>query len=78
MVVIRKPGVEMRAYIKWNNTWRHVYIISSFDQMTILGDPVRMIEFKLTKRDKFTHTSEKINFHKRKPTTSSGKKGVAA
>lgn len=78
MVVIRKPGGELRAYIHWNNRWRHVYILSSFDQMTILGDPVRMFEFKLTKRDKESHTSEKINFHKKKPATSSGKKGTAA
>lgn len=77
MVVIRKPGSELKAYIKWNGRWRHVYILSSFDQMTLLGKPVRMIEFKLTKRDKETQTSEKINFHKKKPAIST-KKGVAA
>ena len=76
MVTIRKPGGELKAFIRWNGTWRNVYILSSFDQLTLLGKPVRMIEFKLTKRDKFTHTSEKINFHKTKPSVS--KKGGTA
>jgi hypothetical protein len=78
MVVIRKPGGELKAFIQWNGRWRNVYIISSFDQMSLLGEPVRMIEFKLTKRDKETHVSEKINFHKNKPAVQSGRKGVAA
>lgn len=78
MVVVRKPGTELKAYIKWNGRWRHVYILSSFDQMTLLGGPVRMLEFRLNSRSKETYTSEKINFHKTKPATRSVRKGVAA
>lgn len=77
-MTIRKPGRELRAYIHWEGRWRHVYIISSYDQMNLLGKPVRMIQFKLSKRSKETCASEKINFHKNKPIVRSGKKGVAA
>lgn len=77
-MAVRKPSAELKAYIHWQNRWRHVYIISSFDQQTLLGEPVRMLQFKLTKASKETFTSEKINFHKKKPTRSSMKKGVAA
>lgn len=76
MVTIRKPGGELKAYINWSGRWRNVYIISSFDQMTLLGAPVRMIEFKLSKRSKESFTSEKVNFHKNKPAVS--KKGGTA
>lgn len=77
-MTIRKPGRELRAYIHWDNRWRHVYIISSYDQMNLLVAPVRMIQFKLSKRSKITYESEKLNFHKNKPIVRSGKKGVAA
>ncbi len=77
-MIVRKPGVELKAYIQWNGRWRNVYILSSFDQMTLLGEPVRMVEFKLTKRDKETHTAEKSKFHEKKPVMQNTKKGVAA
>lgn len=68
---------ELRAYIKWDNKWRNAYIVSSYDQMNLLGAPVRMLEFRLTKSSKVTYTSEKINFHKNKPAPQR-KGGVAA
>lgn len=77
-MAIRKPGGELRAYIHWQNKWRHVYIIAGYDQMNLLGEPVKMIQFRLNKREKTTHESEKINFHKTKPVQSTMKKGVAA
>jgi hypothetical protein len=77
-MAIRKPGTEMRAYIHWDNRWRHVYIIAGYDQMNLLGEPVKMIQFRTSKRGKTTYSSEKINFHKTKPAQSTMKKGVAA
>lgn len=66
---------ELRAYIQWEGKWRHVYILSSFDQMTLLGDPVRMLNFKLTKRSPAVHASEKMHFHKNKPRTQKARGG---
>lgn len=68
---------ELRAYIKWQNRWRHAYIVSSYDQMNLLGAPVRMLEFKISKKSKITYTSEKINFHNTKPAPQR-KGGIAA
>jgi len=78
MTAIRKPGVELRAYVHWEGRWRHVYILSSFDQLTLLGEPVRMLQFKLSKRTKLTHTSEKINFHRNKPASRTQKRSEEA
>ncbi len=66
---IRRPASELRAYILWNGRWCHVYIISGYDQMQLVGDPVAMLEFKLSKKSKETLSAEKIKFHKRKPAT---------
>lgn len=71
-------GEPLRAYIHWNKQWRHVYIMGSYDQMVLDGKPVRMLYFKLTKSSKEILSAEKIKFHKKKPTVSGGKKGVAA
>lgn len=70
---IRKPkdGVEIRAYIHWEGRWCHVYIISGFDQMTLLDEPVKMLEFKLSAKSKKTFAAEKIKFHKKKPSDAS-------
>jgi hypothetical protein len=78
MPVVRKPGVELKAYIHWNNRWHHVYIVSSFDQMNLLGAPVRMLEFRLTKKSKETLTAEKFKFHKKKPAARSQKRSDGA
>lgn len=71
-------GEPLRAYIQWGGQWRHVYIHGSYDQNTLVGEPVRMINFKLTKNSKDILQAEKMKFHKKKPYVSSGKKGVAA
>lgn len=60
---------ELRAYINWEGRWRHVYILGSYDQMTLLEAPVRMLEFKLTKSSKQTLAAEKSKFHQKKPHT---------
>lgn len=78
MSEIRKPNGELRAYILWEGRWRHAYIISGYDQQTLLGKPVKMLEFKLTKTSKQTFAAEKIKFHKRKPYRSKPKtEGIA-
>lgn len=69
---------ELRAYIHWNGSWRHVHIMGSFDQTTLVGEPVRMLYFKLTAASKDTLTAEKIKFHKKKPATRSQKRSDGA
>ena len=71
-------GEPLRAYIHWQGRWRHVYITSSADQTTLIGEPVRILNFKLTKASKELLSAEKTKFHKQKPAERSGKKGVAA
>jgi len=60
---------ELRGYLHHNGRWCHVYIMGSYDQTTLVGEPVRMLYFKLTKNSKDILSAEKIKFHKRKPTT---------
>lgn len=75
--MIRKViGGELRAYIQWNNHWRHVYIMGSYDQAALVGDPVRMLYFKLTKSSKDILSAEKIKFHKKKPIVQTKKRSV--
>ena len=71
-------GEPLRAYIHWEGRWRHVYIHGSYDHTTLVGEPVRMLYFKLTKNSKDVLQAEKIKFHKEKPIVRGGKKGVAA
>lgn len=71
-------GEPLRAYIYWEGRWRHVYISGSYDQTTLVGEPIRMLYFKLTKASKELLEAEKSKFHKQKPAERSGKKGVAA
>lgn len=78
MVVIRKPGRELRAYLQLNKTWHHVYILSGFDQQNLLGEPVKMIEYKLTKTSTKSALAEKSKFHKTKPATRSQKRSDGA
>ena len=71
-------GEPLRAYIHWAGRWRHVYIHGSYDQTTLVSEPVRMLYFKLTKASKELLEAEKSKFHKQKPTVQSGRKGVGA
>lgn len=74
----RIKGDPLRAYIHWEGRWRHVYIHGSYDQATLVGEPIRMLYFKLTKASKELLAAEKAKFHKEKPAVRGGKKGVAA
>lgn len=66
-VSIQRPNGIFRRYIKWNDRWRHVYVVSTHWQETIIGEPVKMVEFKLTKNSKTTHSAERGHFYKHKP-----------
>lgn len=78
MALRRIVNGELRAYIQIKGQWRHVYILSSQDNTTLMGETVRMINFKLTKNSKDILQAEKIKFHKKKPYVPSGKKGIGA
>ena len=78
MALRRIVNGELRAYIQIKGQWRHVYILSSQDNTTLMGETVRMINFKLTKNSKDILQAEKIKFHKKKPYVPSGKKVVGA
>ena len=71
-------GDPLRGYINWEGRWRHVYIIGSVDQTTILGETVRMLLFRLTSKSKDVLQAEKTKFQKKKPTVRSARKGVEA
>lgn len=71
-------GDPLRAYLHWEGRWRHVYIHGSYDQQTLLGEPVRMLYFKLTKNSRELLAAEKSKFQKKKPTVRSARKGVGA
>ena len=78
MALRRIVNGELRAYINWKGVWRHVYILSSQDNTNLIGETVRMINFKLTKNSKDILQAEKMKFQKKKPATRSGRKGVEA
>ena len=59
-------GDPLRAYINWEGRWRHVYIHGSYDQATLVGEPVRMLYFKLTKNSKELLAAEKTKFEMKK------------
>lgn len=71
-------GEPLRAYIHWEGQWRHVYIHGSYDQTTPVGEPVRMLYFKLTKASKDLLSAEKTKFQKKKPTVHNQKRGIGA
>lgn len=78
MTIRRVINGELRGYINWSGRWCHVYILGSYDQTTLLGKPVRMLYFKLTKASKDILSAEKSKFHKKKPATHSQKRGIEA
>lgn len=71
-------GEPLRAYINWQGRWCYVYVHGSYDQQTLLGEPVRMLYFKLTKKSKDLLSAEKSKFHKKKPTVHNQKRGIGA
>lgn len=78
MTVRKIVNGELRAYIHWAGRWRHVYILSSIDQTTILGETVRIINFKLTKKSKDILQAEKIKFQQKKPASRTQKRSIGA
>lgn len=78
MTVRKIVNGELRAYIHWAGRWRHVYILSSVDQTTILGDTVRILNFKLTKKSKDILQAEKTKFSQKKPASRTQKRGIGA
>lgn len=71
-------GEPLRAYINWEGRWRHVYVHGSYDQTTLIGEPVRMLYFKLTKNSKDLLAAEKSKFHKDKPAARPQKRSIGA
>lgn len=71
-------GDPLRGYIHWEGRWRHVYIVGSVDQATIMGDTVRVLNFRLTKKSKDILQAEKSKFHKKKPTVQNQKRILGA
>lgn len=78
MTIRKVVNGELRAYINWNGRWCHVYIMGSYDQTTLVGEPVRMLYFKLSKASKDILSAEKAKFHKKKPVTRSQKRSDGA
>lgn len=62
-----KSFTNARAYIRWGNVWRHVYIYRSYEQTTLIGEPVKMLEFRLSKNTKISYSAELKQFRKTRP-----------
>ncbi len=79
MAIRKIVNGELRGYINWNGLWCHVYIMGSYDQTTLVGEPVRMLYFKLTKSSKDILSAEKSKFQKKRPATTKRKsqEGIA-
>lgn len=77
MTDIRRPAGELRGYILWEGRWHHVYIISSYSQIQLAGEPVKMFEFKLSKNAAVTHAAERMKFYKKRPSTNSTRRDLA-
>jgi hypothetical protein len=78
MAVRRIVNGEMRAYIHWNGRWRHAYIMSSIDQLTITGEMARMLNFKTAKSSREQFQAEKSKFHQKKPASRTQKRSEGA
>ena len=74
---IQKPKGEFRRYIEWEGRWRHVYVVSTHYQQTLIGEPVKMVEFKLTKNSKTTYAAERSRFFEQKPRRPKETGGIA-
>lgn len=64
---IQHPKGEFRRYIQWEGRWCHVYVLSTYYQTQLVGDPVKMVEFKLSKNAKEVHSAERSRFFESKP-----------
>lgn len=64
---VQKPKGEFRRYIEWEGRWRHVYVVSAHFQTRMFEPPVKMVEFRLSKNSKTTHSAERDRFFENKP-----------
>jgi hypothetical protein len=78
MTIRKVVNGELRGYIQHNGRWCYVYIMGSYDQTTLIGEPVRMLYFKLTKSSKDILSAEKSKFQKKRPATRSQKRSAEA
>lgn len=78
MTIRKIVNGELRAYINHNGRWCHVYIMGSYDQTTLVGEPVRMLYFKLSKSSKDILFAEKSKFQQKRPTTRTQKRSDGA
>lgn len=72
-----KSFTNARAYIYWNNCWRHVYVFRSYDQMTLEGGSVKMLEFRLSKNTKISYSAAVTAFRKTRPKDYKPKENLA-
>ena len=64
---VQIPKGEFRRYIEWEGRWRHVYVVSTHFQQRLFDEPMKMVDFKLTKNSRTVHTAERDRFHTEKP-----------
>jgi hypothetical protein len=62
-----KSFTNARAFIYWENMWRHVHVLRSYDQMKLEGGSEKMLEFKLSKGTKISYSAPLTSFHKTRP-----------
>lgn len=72
-----KSYKNARAFIFRDGMWRHVYIYRSYDQETLFGEPVKMLEYRLSKNTKISYSAEIGSFHKTRPKTYKPKSGLS-
>lgn len=74
---IQKPTGEFKKYIELDGRWRHVYIVATFYQTRMFEPPEKMVEYKITKNSKTTHTAPRSSFHDDKPKTRRNMQGLS-
>lgn len=77
MTEINKPKGTFRRYIKWNGRWRHVYVVSTHFQLTITGEKIKTVEFKLSKNSRTVHAAERDRFFTEKPRVRKNTEGLS-
>lgn len=62
-----KQFTNARAFIYWENMWRHVHVLRSYDQMLLTDGSEKMLEFKLSLKTKVSYSAPLTSFHKTRP-----------
>lgn len=52
-----KAGKD-RFYVEIEDKWRHIYLVSTYEQVDIFGDNVKIARVRLTKGSKTLHEVE--------------------